>query len=109
MMKRAVLATARTNASLAPDTKLPFIEHVHELRRRLFIIAVFVVVGSAVSYGLQQQIVNVLLRPSHGQRFIYTSPLGGINFLFSVCLDVGLVIATPVILYQLLAFISPLM
>jgi len=50
-----------------------------------------------------------LLRPSHGQHFIYTSPLGGMNFLFGVCLDLGLVVATPVIIYQLLAFLQPLM
>jgi len=109
MRKRAAQATTRTKTRLAHDSKLPFIEHVHELRRRLFIVAACVAAGSVLAYGLQQQIVNVLLRPSHGQHFIYTSPLGGINFLFGVCLDVGLVLATPVILYQLLAFISPLM
>jgi sec-independent protein translocase protein TatC len=102
-------ATARTKAKLSRDAKLPFIEHVHELRRRLFVTAACVAAGSAAAYVIQQQIVAVLLRPSHGQNFIYTSPLGGINFLFSVCLDVGLVLATPVIIYQLLAFISPLM
>jgi len=31
------------------------------------------------------------------------------NFLFTVCLDLGLVVSTPVIIYQLLAFIRPLM
>ncbi len=98
MKKRAAQTTARTSVKLARDTKLPFIEHVYELRQRLFIVAAFVVAGSALAYGLQQQIVSVLLRPSHGQHFIYTSPLGGINFLFGVCLDVGLVLATPIIL-----------
>jgi len=66
-------------------------------------------VGSALAYALERQLVAVLLRPSHGQNFIYTSPLGGMNFLFSVCLDIGLVLATPVILYQLLAFLRPVM
>jgi len=66
-------------------------------------------VGSAVAYGLEQKLIAVLLRPSHGQHFIYTSPMGGVNFLFGVCLDIGLVVATPVIIYQLLAFVQPLM
>ena len=109
MTKRAARTTAPTTAKLARDGKLPFIEHVYELRRRLFTAAACVAVGSMAAYAVQQQIIAVLLRPSHGQRFIYTSPLGGINFLFSVCLDVGLVLTTPVIIYQLLAFISPLM
>jgi sec-independent protein translocase protein TatC len=66
-------------------------------------------VGSAIAYGFEHQIVDLLLHPSHGQEFIYTSPIGGMNFLFSVCLDIGLVLATPVIIYQLLAFLKPLM
>ncbi|HSX43518.1 MAG TPA: twin-arginine translocase subunit TatC [Candidatus Saccharimonadales bacterium] len=96
-------------ASLAPREKLPLIEHLKELRRRLFYVAACVAVGAAVAYGLEQRLIDVLLRPSHGQKFIYTSPLGGMNFLFSVCLDIGLVLATPIIIYQILAFIQPLM
>jgi sec-independent protein translocase protein TatC len=96
-------------ASLATSDKLPLAQHIHELRRRLFYVAACVAVGAAVTYALERQLVAALLRPSHGQQFIYTSPIGGMNFLFSVCLDVGLVIASPVIIYQLLAFLSPLM
>jgi sec-independent protein translocase protein TatC len=72
-------------------------------------IAICVIAGSAAAYAVQQQVINVLLKPSHGQSFIYTSPMGGINFLFGVCIDIGLVIATPLIIYQVLAFIQPLM
>lgn len=96
-------------ASLASRDKVPLIDHVKELRRRLFIVVAAVAVGSAFAYGFEHQIVDILLHPSHGQEFIYTSPIGGMNFLFTVCLDIGLVFATPVIIYQLLAFVQPLM
>jgi sec-independent protein translocase protein TatC len=96
-------------ASHANREKLPLIEHIHELKRRLLYVAACIAVGSATAYGLEHQIVDILLRPSNGQHFIYTSPLGGMNFLFGVCLDIGLVLATPIIIYQLLAFIKPLM
>jgi len=111
MKKRAKKPAAQklAKARKAHRKKLPLIEHIHELRRRLFIVAACVAVGSAVAYGFEHQIVDVLLHPSHGQEFIYTSPIGGMNFLFSVCLDIGLVLATPVIIYQLLAFLKPLM
>lgn len=75
----------------------------------MFYVAICVITGSLAAYAIQQHIIAILLHPSHGQNFIYTSPLGGINFLFGVCMDVGLVIATPVIIYQLLAFLQPLM
>lgn len=96
-------------ASLSATAKVPLIEHIHELRRRLAYVAVCIVVGGGTAYGFERQLVDILLRPSHGQHFIYTSPLGGMNFLFSVCLDIGLVVATPVIIYNLLAFLQPLM
>jgi len=111
MRKRAKTpATQRpAKADSVYREKLPLIEHLKELRRRFFIVAVVVAVGAAVTYGLERKLIDVLLRPAHGQDFIYTSPMGGMNFLFSVCLDVGLVIATPVIIYQILAFVQPLM
>ena len=111
MRKRTKRTTAQRVAKTnrAPKEKLPLIEHIHELRRRLFYVAASVAVGAAIAYGLERKLIDVLLRPSHGQNFIYTSPLGGMNFLFTVCLDIGLVIATPVIIYNLLAFLKPLM
>lgn len=111
MRKRATkqIAQRQAKASLSTREKLPLIEHIQELRRRLFIVAACIAVGSAIAYGFEHQIVDILLRPSHGQQFIYTSPIGGMNFLFSVCIDLGLVLATPVIIYQILAFLHPLM
>jgi sec-independent protein translocase protein TatC len=82
---------------------------VYELRRRLFYVVVCILVGSIVAYALEKQLIAVLLRPSHGQHFIYTSPLGGINFIFSVCMYVGVAASIPIIVYHLLRFLQPLM
>lgn len=106
MRKRAKKNPAKASHS---HGKLPFIEHLYELRRRLLYVAVSVAAGSMAAYGVQQHIVNVLLRPAHGQHFIYTSPLGGINFLFGVCLDIGIALSVPIIVYNLLRFLEPLM
>jgi sec-independent protein translocase protein TatC len=84
-------------------------EHLRELRRRLFYVAISVIAWSAAAYAVQQHIVNLLLKPSHGQSFVYTSPIGGIDFLFRVCLYAGLIMSIPIIVYQLLKFLSPLM
>lgn len=104
----ATQLSARTAANAAP-IRLPFIEHVRELRRRLFCIAVSVAVWGVVAYGVERQIVAALLRPAHGQNFIYTSPIDGVNFLFKLCAYVGIACSIPVIVYQLLRFIEPLM
>ena len=81
---------------------------MYELRHRLFKVALSVIIFSSVGYGIQQQLVRILLKPAHGQQFIYTSPIGGLNFLFSVCLDFGFVLSIPVLVYQALKYLEPL-
>jgi sec-independent protein translocase protein TatC len=97
---------SKAAASHAPK---PFIEHLQELRRRIYYVAASVFIWGAATYAIQQHVVNALLRPAHGQHFIYTSPGGGIDFLFRVCIYTGLILSTPVIVYNLLGFIEPLM
>lgn len=87
----------------------PFVEHLQELKKRLYYIGVSLVLWSAATYAIQQQVVNALLKPSKGQHFIYTSPGGGIDFLFRICLYTGLALTFPVIIYNVLRFIEPVM
>jgi sec-independent protein translocase protein TatC len=54
-------------------------------------------------------IVSLLLKPSHGQHFIYTSPIGGIDFLFKICIYGGIILSLPVIVYNVLRFIEPVL
>jgi sec-independent protein translocase protein TatC len=95
-------------SNLAADFRQPFIEHAHELRRRIYHIVISVILSGSAVYFVQQRVVNLLLRPAHGQKFIYTSPGGGIDFLFKVCIYCGLIISTPIIVYNLLGFVSPI-
>ncbi|HJP96843.1 MAG TPA: twin-arginine translocase subunit TatC [Candidatus Saccharimonadales bacterium] len=111
-MKKAKSATKRrqtTNPLLKSAQKQPFLEHVHELRRRLFYVAISVTVFSCAAYGVEHTIVNWLLKPAEHQKFIYTSPGGGLDFLFRVCLYVGIACSIPVIVYQILRYMEPLL
>ena len=110
-MKRTKSAKRRQTSNLLPKPaeKQPFLEHVRELRKRLFYIGVSVAVFSCAAYGVEHHIVDALLKPADGQKFIYTSPGGGIDFLFRVCLYVGIACSIPVIVYQLLRYLEPLL
>ncbi len=96
----------KAKATHAPQ---PFIEHLYELRRRIYYVLASVLVWAGAAYAIQQHVVTTLLRPAHGQHFIYTSPGGGVDFLFRVCVYIGLILSTPVIIYNLLGFVEPLM
>jgi sec-independent protein translocase protein TatC len=111
-MKRAKSTATKTKQSnklhKARSPKLPFIEHVYELRKRLFYVAISVALFGGAAYAVEHEIVAALLKPAHGQKFIYTSPGGGIDFLFRVCLYVGIACSIPVIVYQILRYVEPL-
>jgi len=83
-------------------------EHVRELRKRITYIALSVGFFGAIAYGVEHHIIAALLRPAAGQQFIYTSPGGGIDFLFRVCLYSGIIASIPVIIYQILRYMEPL-
>ncbi len=108
-MKTKKKQTSHRSALPSQRARQPFIEHAQELRRRLYYIAAAVLVWGSATYAIQQQVVNALIKPAHGQHFIYTSPGGGIDFLFRVCVYSGLVLSTPIIVYNILEFLSPLM
>ncbi|MGF7229125.1 MAG: twin-arginine translocase subunit TatC [Candidatus Saccharibacteria bacterium] len=110
-MKKAKSTKKRSTRTQLPKPaeKQPFLEHVYELRKRLFYVVVSVALFSCAAYSVEHHIVNALLRPSHGQKFIYTSPGGGIDFLFRVCLYIGIACSIPVIVYQLLRYLEPLL
>jgi sec-independent protein translocase protein TatC len=61
------------------------------------------------TYFVQQKVVAILLEPAHGQHFIYTTPGGGLDFLFKICIFSGLLFSTPIIIYNFLGFCEPMM
>ncbi len=107
MTKKKTKTTPKHQALSGKD-KLPFVEHLYELRRRLSYVALSLVLFGGIGYSIQQKLITVLLKPAAGQQFIYTSPGGGINFLFQICIYFGVVLSIPVIMYQLFRYMQPL-
>lgn len=101
-------STPTKNLPLSGNETLTFIEHIHELRKRLVYIALSVGIFTAAAYSVQQQLVVILLKPAGNQQFIYTSVGGGIDFLFRVCIYTAIAISIPVIFYQILKYVEPL-
>jgi sec-independent protein translocase protein TatC len=99
---------AQTQLLKQEPEKLPFIAHVYELRKRLFYIAASVGLFGVAAAGFQSELTNILLKPANGQQFIYTSPGGGFDFAFRLCLYTGIALSIPVIVYQILRYVEPL-
>jgi len=94
-----------------PD-KQPFTAHLEELRSRLIKCFIAVGVGFLLSYAFKEQIFHVLIRPlvgvmQPGDFLIYTNlPEAFFTFLKAAFIS-GLMLASPVIIYQFWMFVAP--
>ncbi|MEO6877368.1 MAG: twin-arginine translocase subunit TatC [Gemmatimonadaceae bacterium] len=93
--------------------EMPFLDHLEELRWRLIYSLGSLLVAVAIGFwlALQFDVVKVLaapilpLIPEH--KLVFTHPGEGFSIIVNVATSIGLVIAGPVILYQVWAFLSP--
>lgn len=105
----AAISRARTRKRQAKHAEhKPFIEHLRELRTRSALVSLAVLAGGIAAYPLRQQIIDFLALPAGDQQFIFTSPTGGLDFVFKVCLAAGIIVAIPVIIFHLLRYLQPL-
>jgi sec-independent protein translocase protein TatC len=98
---------------------MTLVEHLEELRRRILICVVAVVLGSIVSFVFREQILHVLTLPlppdsvglKTGPGTQYSLVVTGVGEAFTVFLKLsvaaGMCLAAPVILYELWAFVAP--
>jgi sec-independent protein translocase protein TatC len=84
----------------------PFKAHLIELRRRLFACVGAISLGVGLGYMYREPLINWLEKPLNAPLY-YTSPMGSLQFLFQVCFMVGVIVALPVIVYNILGFMEP--
>ena len=95
------------------SAEMPFLDHLEELRWRIIwslgALAVGLVLGFVIV--LKLNLLHILQQPIapylSGHKLVYTHPGDTFSITLSTSLIVGIVIASPVIIYQLWAFLSP--
>lgn len=93
-----------------PLAALPFLEHLRELRKRLIIAISALFMGVLVGFPLAQRAIDglkVMCTTCNPESFKVLNLLDGFATYFRVSLILGLVVAMPVILYQIVAFVVP--
>ncbi|HKV02161.1 MAG TPA: twin-arginine translocase subunit TatC, partial [Ktedonobacteraceae bacterium] len=97
------------------DSSMSLVEHLEELRWRILKSLIAIVVGGIVAFIFRQPIMHFLTYPLpktadaalHGDRLIVTGLAEGFTVYLKLSFAVGFLIALPVILYQVWAFVSP--
>jgi sec-independent protein translocase protein TatC len=84
-------------------------DHIQELKSRLFWIAVYFVGFSGLAYSYFPELSKALILPLGNEKLYYMTPAGGLSFILKVCMYVGLIACMPVIIYHLYRFIAPVL
>ena len=95
------------------NRELTLLEHLNELRRRVFISVIALIIGAMVAFLFWTDIVELLKRPAQelndgaGVILIATQVTELLSTSVKVSLVSGFVLALPVILYQVVRFVAP--
>ena len=79
--------------------ELSLVGHLSELRKRLILMAVAIIVGTCVSYYYVDVLLEILLKPAG--KLYYMKPTEAFFTYMKVSIVGGLIIAAPIILHQI--------
>ena len=97
---------APTAAPVEDGKVMSLVDHLSELRNRLFKCLIAVGIGAVVGLWKSSDIIAALAAPAGG-KLLNLGPGDAFAITLRVSLVTGVVLAMPVLLYQLWAFIAP--
>jgi sec-independent protein translocase protein TatC len=94
------------------EEKLPLTSHLEELRKRLITCLIATAVGFCACYSFSEQIFLLLSNPliksmPEGSSFIFTGVTEAFFTYMKLAFFAGIFVASPVIIYQIWAFVAP--
>ena len=91
--------------------RMSLMDHLQELRRRLTIIVVSVVVTALVIYFATPTLIEFMIDPIReslqGNGLAILGVLDGFTIRFKVAMFWGVIICTPIIIWEVMAFFLP--
>jgi sec-independent protein translocase protein TatC len=91
---------------------MSFLDHLEDLRKRIIYSCIALGVGMAASFGFMDRLVSFVLAPTlralpRGTELIASRPTEGFSVYLDIALMAGLVLAAPVIMFQVWLFVVP--
>ena len=92
--------------SIMPEKRMNLIDHLDELRNRIIICLVSIIILAGFSYIFVEDIINYISQPV-GNELIFLAPTEAFFTQIKVSLFCGFFLSLPVILFQIWKFIYP--
>jgi sec-independent protein translocase protein TatC len=95
--------------------QMTFFEHLVELRKRIINSLIAIGIGAFIGVYIAKYVIAYVTRPmlkaladSHlNPQLVYTHPAGGFNLIITLGIYIGVVLASPFVLYQIWLFVAP--
>jgi sec-independent protein translocase protein TatC len=112
---------ARSRRQQNPEGRMPFMDHIRELRNRVVKMALALGAGMTVGFVFFGQVWHVIERPLcatairgysgcrtlGANELVLNGPLDAFYLRVKVALIVGVILSSPIWLYQIWAFVAP--
>jgi sec-independent protein translocase protein TatC len=111
---------SESNSQITPPTEEPagamtFFEHLSELRKRIIYSLYAIGIGAFIGVYVSKYVINWIIRPiikalsqAHlDPTLVYTHPAGYLNTYITLGVYIGIVLASPIVLYQIWLFVAP--
>lgn len=86
---------------------MPFLDHLEELRWRLLKSLLAIVITAGASFYFRNELFIILIRPLGDIQLNFTDVTGSFYAYLKVSLITGIIVALPVVFYQMWIFLSP--
>ena len=86
---------------------MTYLQHLEELRRRLIVSAIAFIVAFAVAWLFAWDILNILKAPAGALTLNYMTPMEPFLVRFKLALFGSIILVLPVVLFEILGFVSP--
>jgi sec-independent protein translocase protein TatC len=87
------------------ERRMPFLEHLEELRRVLLDALWAVTIGTVAAWFVAEKAIAILVRPVGS--LVFFGPAEALGLHLKVAFALGLVAAAPVVLFRLWSFVAP--
>jgi sec-independent protein translocase protein TatC len=98
------------------DRRMSLLQHLMELRKRLFIAAIALVAGMVIAFIISGPVIDLLTVPisqvaaAHGDAYTklnFNTVTSGFDLRMRIAFAIGLIISAPVWIWQIWAFVMP--
>ena len=107
ILRMNLMIKKKANYKLLDKKELTLVEHLGELRKRIVYSVIIFIFGVLISYNYSEIIIKDIVNISPDTNFVFIAPTELLMSYIKISLVGGLVLAAPLLLFQLWQFVSP--